>query len=75
MLDTEANDPPSQTSAASGVVVLPNQAHGRQLVPSNFPVPAPMVCRGDVTSSWEFFRQQWEDYEVATVLVEQKTAV
>ena len=75
MSDTEANDPPSQASAAAGVVVSPNQAHGRQFVPSNFPVPAPMVCRGDVASNWEFFRQQWEDYEVATELVQQKTAV
>ena len=75
MSDTEANDPESQASAAAGVVVSPNQAHGRIFVPSNVPVPAPMVCRGDVASNWEFFRQQWEDFEVATELVQQKTAV
>ena len=37
-------------------------------VPSNFPIPAPMVCKGNLVANWEFFRQQWEDYEVATVL-------
>ena len=36
--------------------------------PSNFPVPSAMVCRGDLTSNWEFFTQQWQDYEVATSL-------
>ena len=44
-------------------------------MPLNFPVPAPMVCRGDVASNWEFFRQQWEDYEVAIELIQQKMAV
>ena len=37
-------------------------------VPSNFPIPAPMVCKGNLVANWEFFRQQWEDYEVATGL-------
>ena len=27
-----------------------------------------MVCRGDLTSNWEFFTQQWQDCEVATSL-------
>ena len=27
-----------------------------------------MVCQGDKAANWEFFRQQWEDYEVATGL-------
>ena len=27
-----------------------------------------MICKGDLASNWEFFRQQWEDYEVATGL-------
>ena len=27
-----------------------------------------MVCRGDIPSNWEFFKQQWQDYEVATGL-------
>ena len=25
-----------------------------------------MVCRGDLMSNSEFFKQQWQDYEVAT---------
>ena len=35
---------------------------------SNFPVPLPTVCQGDNAANWEFFRQQWKDYEVATGL-------
>lgn len=36
--------------------------------PTNFPVPAAMVCRGDIPNNWEFFKQQWQDYEIATGL-------
>ena len=36
--------------------------------PGNFPFPTPMDCRGDVASNWEFFKQQWSDYELATGL-------
>lgn len=34
-----------------------------------------MVCRGDLTSNWEFFKQQWQDYEVATGLDQKSQAV
>lgn len=34
----------------------------------NFPVPTPMVCTGDTYMNWQFFRQQYEDYEIATEL-------
>ena len=34
----------------------------------NFPVPSPMICQGDKAANCEFFRQQWEDYKVATGL-------
>lgn len=27
-----------------------------------------MVCRGDIPNNWEFFKQQWQDYEIATGL-------
>ena len=27
-----------------------------------------MVCRGDIPSNYEFFKEQWQDYEVATGL-------
>jgi hypothetical protein len=33
---------------------------------SNFPIPAPMKVSGDRINSWNFFRQQWEDFELAT---------
>lgn len=39
-----------------------------QVLPHNFPLPSPMNCRGDVAGNWEFFRQQWSDYEIATGL-------
>ncbi|CAB4014868.1 Retrovirus-related Pol poly from transposon, partial, partial [Paramuricea clavata] len=35
---------------------------------STFSVPSPMVCPGDKVANWEFLKQQWEDYEVATGL-------
>ena len=34
----------------------------------NFPVPSPMKVPGDRVTNWEFFRQQWEDYELGTGL-------
>ena len=43
--------------------------------PSNFPVPSAMVCRGDLTSNWEFFTQQWQDYEVATSLDQKSQSI
>ena len=42
---------------------------------SNFPVPAPMKVSGDWINNWEFFRQQWEDYELATGLDKQPEAI
>ena len=44
-------------------------------VPSNFPIPAPMVCKGSLVANWEFFRQKWEDYEVATGLDKQSSKI
>ena len=34
-----------------------------------------MVCRGDLTSNWEFFKQQWQDYEVATSLDQKSQSI
>ena len=42
---------------------------------SNFPIPAPMKVSGDRINNWEFFRQQWEDYELATGLDERPEAI
>ncbi|KAK3708088.1 hypothetical protein QZH41_006917 [Actinostola sp. cb2023] len=46
-----------------------------QNYPSNFPLPSPMTCRGDLTSNWEFFKQQFMDYEVAMGLNQRSEAV
>ena len=35
---------------------------------SHFPVLSPMNMKGDIVNNWEFFKQQWDDYEVATGL-------
>lgn len=35
---------------------------------ANFPVPAPMEFKGDLSSNWTFFRSQWDNYVIATEL-------
>ena len=42
---------------------------------SNFPVPSSMKVSGDRANNWEFFRQQWEDYELATGLDKRPEAI
>ena len=38
---------------------------------NNLPVPEPMnVTSGNVAESWSYFREQWNDYEIATGLRE-----
>ena len=34
-----------------------------------------MVCKGNLVANWEFFRQQWGDYEVATGLEKQTSKI
>lgn len=47
-----------------------------QVILHNFPLPSAMNSRGDVAGSWEFFRKQWSDYEIAMALIHRKeTAV
>ena len=41
---------------------------------SNFPIPSPMNTR-DIVNNWEFFKQQWNNYEVATGLETQSDKV
>ena len=36
------------------------------------PVPAPLSTDGDQYANWEFFRSQWENYEIATGLDEKE---
>ena len=66
MSDTEPEIPP--TPSASGTAAVVSQTHGPRFVPSNFPVPQVMVCKGDKASNWEFFQQQYGDYKIATEL-------
>ena len=42
---------------------------------SNFPIPSPMNVKADPVNNWEFFRQQWTDYEVATGLNKQEQKI
>ena len=38
---------------------------------NNLPVPEPMnVTSGNVAENWSYFREQWNDYEIATGLRE-----
>ena len=46
-----------------------------QVLPHNFPLPSAMNCRGDVAGNWEFFRQQWSDYEIATGLIRREETI
>ena len=39
---------------------------------SHFPIPSPMNVKGDLVNNWEFFKQQWQDYEVGTGLDKQE---
>ena len=34
-----------------------------------------MKCQGDVAGNWEFFKQQWSDYEIATGLDKREESV
>ena len=62
MSDTEVNnqDEAAAEEATAAVMAV--------AVPSNFPIPAPMECKGDIIGNWKFFHMQWEDYEIATQL-------
>ena len=37
----------------------------QHIVPTNFPVPSPMICTGDQVGNWEYFLQAWKDYQIA----------
>ena len=52
----------SSVQSAAAAVSIP------QVIPHNSPLPSPMSCNGDVAGNWDFFRQQWSDYEIATGL-------
>ena len=44
-------------------------------VAGGLPVTAPMNCKDDIPANWAFFREQWENYEVAADLIEKDDAV
>ena len=61
------NVAPTQASQASGTSsAVP--AYIPQVIPHNFPLLSPINCRGDVAGNWDFFKQQWNDYKIATGL-------
>jgi len=73
MSDTEENPPPPAPLQPPA----PQYTPAPQIIsfPSNFPVPSAMGCRGDLMSNWEFFKQQWQDYEVATGLDQKNQSI
>ena len=42
---------------------------------SHFPILSPMNVKGDLVHNWEFFKQQWQNYEVATGLDKQEQKI
>ena len=42
---------------------------------TGIPVPAPMDMKGDLTQNWDFFRESWDNYEIATELREKSLEV
>ena len=47
--------------------------HANNMTTTNaIPVPAPLSMDGDQYANWEFFRSQWENYEIATGLDEKE---
>ena len=72
MSDTEETPPPRAPPQPPTLQHAPPQILSFF---SNFPVPSAMVCRGDLTSNWEFFKQQWQDYEVATSLDQKSQSI
>ena len=61
--------PPPEESASTGSVPrsIPFTSH--------FLIPSPMTVKGDLVNNWEFFKQQWTDYEVATGLDKQEQKI
>ena len=56
-------------SHSASSIQPPAPAYICQVLPHDFPLPTAIHCRGDVAGYWEFFRQQWSDYEIATSLI------
>ncbi|KAL9985245.1 hypothetical protein ACROYT_G007622 [Oculina patagonica] len=69
MPDTDHVESSSQVPQAVPQVAVP------QAYPHNFPLPHAMKCHGDVVGNWDFFKQQWSDYEIATGLDKREESV
>ncbi|XP_078368291.1 uncharacterized protein LOC144652146 [Oculina patagonica] len=72
MPDTDHVESSSQVPAPSQAVP---QVAVPQVYPHNFPLPHAMKCHGDVVGNWDFFKQQWSDYEIATGLDKREESV
>ena len=68
-ISTPSASTPSTAQAQAIPQVYP------QLIASNFPLPSSMKCQGDVAGNWEFFKQEWSDYEIATGLDKREESV
>jgi len=42
---------------------------------SNLPVPLAMNMKGYVASNWKFFKDQWQNYEIASGLAQKPVNV
>ena len=56
---------PSAPSSAQAQAIPPIYP---PIIAPNFPLPSSMKCQGDIAGNWDFFKQQWSDYEIATGL-------
>lgn len=62
-------------SHSASSIQPPAPAYIRQVLPHDFALPSAMHCRRDVAGNWEFFRQQWSDYEIATSLIHREETI
>ena len=76
MLDHENKGTPPPAPTTTGTTTSGTATTAiYSYVPSNFPIPAPMVWKGNLVANWDFSRQQWEDYDVATHLDKQTSKI
>ena len=69
-----ANSAPSASTLSTAQAQAILQVYP-QLIASNFLLPSSMKCQGDVVGNWEFFKQQWSGYEIATGLDKREESI
>ena len=74
-MSTDGDHEESHGSHSASSIHPPMPVVVPQVLPNNFPLPSAMNCRGDVAGNWEFFRQQWCDYEIATGLIHREETI